>query len=260
VVRALTDTSMFAARFRENAARALLLPRRFPGQRTPLWLQRRKSADLMSAAARYPKFPMILETYRECLSDVFDLAGLTQILEDLRSRRIRVHEVLSDAPSPFAQTVLFDFTASFIYDADAPLAERRAQVLSLDHAQLKELLGSADYRELLDAEAIAAITLQAAGASMRRHSRTRTTSTTCCSRSVTSAATRSPIAPSTASRRALAQALDGARRAAPYPSKCASPAWRATSPWRTRRAIATPWAPFCPWAYPRPCSSPARRP
>ncbi|MEM6774252.1 MAG: crosslink repair DNA glycosylase YcaQ family protein [Pseudomonadota bacterium] len=160
VIRALTDTSMFAARFRENAARALLLPRRFPGQRTPLWLQRRKSADLMSAASRFPKFPMILETYRECLSDVFDLAGLTEILEALRSRRIRVHEFVSDSASPFAQTVLFDFTASFIYDADAPLAERRAQVLSLDHAQLKELLGSADYRELLDAEAIAAVALK----------------------------------------------------------------------------------------------------
>ncbi|MEM8564121.1 MAG: crosslink repair DNA glycosylase YcaQ family protein, partial [Pseudomonadota bacterium] len=119
-----------------------------------------KSADLMSAASRYPKFPMILETYRECLSDVFDLAGLTQLLDDIRSRKIRLHSHLSDAPSPFAQTVLFDFTASFIYDADAPLAERRAQVLSLDHAQLKELLGSADYRELLDPEAIAAITLR----------------------------------------------------------------------------------------------------
>ena len=160
VIRALTDTSMFAARFRENAARALLLPRRFPGQRTPLWLQRRKSADLMNAAARYPKFPMILETYRECLSDVFDLNGLEQLLKDIRSRKIRLHSQLSDSPSPFAQTVLFDFTASFIYDADAPLAERRAQVLSLDHAQLKELLGSADYRELLDPEAIAAITLR----------------------------------------------------------------------------------------------------
>ncbi|MEM1113340.1 MAG: crosslink repair DNA glycosylase YcaQ family protein [Pseudomonadota bacterium] len=160
LIRTLTDTSMFAARFRENAARALLLPRRFPGQRTPLWLQRRKSADLMNAAARYPKFPMILETYRECLSDVFDLAGLTQLLEDIRSRKIRLHTCLSDSPSPFAQTVLFDFTASFIYDADAPLAERRAQVLSLDHAQLKELLGSADYRELLDPEAIAEISLR----------------------------------------------------------------------------------------------------
>lgn len=160
VVRALTDTSLFAARFRENAARALLLPRRFPGQRTPLWLQRRKSADLMNAAARYPKFPLILETYRECLSDVFDLAGLRELLEAIRGRRIRVHELVSDAPSPFAQTVLFEFTASFIYDADAPLAERRAQVLSLDHAQLKELLGSADYRELLDPEAIAAISLR----------------------------------------------------------------------------------------------------
>ncbi|MEO0438858.1 MAG: crosslink repair DNA glycosylase YcaQ family protein, partial [Pseudomonadota bacterium] len=163
IIRTLTDTSMFAARFRENAARALLLPRRFPGQRTPLWLQRRKSADLMNAAARYPKFPMILETFRECLSDVFDLAGLTELLEDIRSRRIRVHALLSDeGPSPFAQTVLFDFTASFIYDADAPLAERRAQVLSLDHAQLKELLGSADYRELLDPEAIAAIAIKVA--------------------------------------------------------------------------------------------------
>ena len=160
VIRALTDTSMFAARFRENAARALLLPRRFPGQRTPLWLQRRKSADLMNAAARFPKFPMILETYRECLSDVFDLDGLSELLEALRSRRIRVHEFVSDGASPFAQTVLFDFTASFIYDADAPLAERRAQVLSLDHAQLKELLGSADYRELLDGDAIAAVALK----------------------------------------------------------------------------------------------------
>ena len=160
VVRALTDTSMFAARFRENAARALLLPRRFPGQRTPLWLQRRKSADLMSAASRYPKFPMILETYRECLREVFDLGGLNEVLDELSDRRIRVHHLVSDTASPFAQTVLFDFTASFIYDADAPLAERRAQVLSLDHAQLKELLGSADYRELLDADAIAAVTLK----------------------------------------------------------------------------------------------------
>ena len=160
VVRTLSDTSMFAARFRENAARALLLPRRFPGQRTPLWLQRRKSADLMQAASQYPRFPMILETYRECLQDVFDIDGLKQLLEDIRSRRIRVHPVNSDSASPFAQTVLFDFTASFIYDADAPLAERRAQVLSLDHAQLKELLGSADYRELLDPEAIGAITLR----------------------------------------------------------------------------------------------------
>ena len=160
VVRALSDTSLFAARFRENAARALLLPRRFPGQRTPLWLQRRKSADLMHAASQYSRFPMILETYRECLQDVFDIDGLNQLLEDIRCRRIRVHPVNSDSASPFAQTVLFDFTASFIYDADAPLAERRAQVLSLDHAQLKELLGSADYRELLDPEAIAAITLR----------------------------------------------------------------------------------------------------
>ena len=91
----------------------------------------------MQAASQYPSFPMILETYRECLRDVFDIDGLNQLLEDIRSRRIRVHPVNSDSASPFAQTVLFDFTASFIYDADAPLAERRAQVLSLDHAQLR---------------------------------------------------------------------------------------------------------------------------
>ncbi|MGR8919234.1 MAG: DEAD/DEAH box helicase, partial [Gammaproteobacteria bacterium] len=154
LVRALGDTSLFAARFRENAARALLLPRRFPGQRTPLWLQRRKSADLLAAAGRYPQFPIVLETFRECLRDVFDLPGLTEVLEALARRSIRTHTVITDVPSPFAQAVLFDFTASFIYEGDAPLAERRAQVLSLDHAQLKELLGSADYRELLDPEAI----------------------------------------------------------------------------------------------------------
>ena len=157
VVRALADTSLFAARFRENAARALLLPRRFPGQRTPLWLQRRKSADLLDAASRHPGFPILLETYRECLRDAFDLPGLNDVLAQIRDRRIRVHAVVTDRPSPFAQSVLFDFTATFLYDADAPLAERRAQVLSLDHAQLKELLGSADYRDLLDADAMAAI-------------------------------------------------------------------------------------------------------
>lgn len=159
LTRVLGGTSLFAARFRENAARALLLPRRAPGRRTPLWLQRRRSADLLAVAARYPQFPMVLETYRECLQEHFDLAGCKAVLERLANRAVRVHETRTDVPSPFAQAVLFDFTASFLYDGDAPLAERRAQALSLDHAQLRELLGTADYRELLDTDAVEAVTL-----------------------------------------------------------------------------------------------------
>ena len=150
VIASLSQSSLFAARFRENAARALLLPRRFPGKRTPLWLQRRKSADLLKIAARFPEFPILLETYRECLKDVFDLPALVAIMHAIEMQQISVHTIRSYRPSPFAQALLFDFTAQFIYDADAPLAERRAQALALDHVQLKELLGTADYRQLLD--------------------------------------------------------------------------------------------------------------
>ncbi len=154
VVRSLGQTSLFAARFRENAARALLLPRRHPGRRSPLWAQRKRAADLLAVASRYGSFPIILETYRECLRDVFDLPGLVEILRKIAARRIRVVTVDSRTPSPFAASLLFSYVANFIYDGDAPLAERRAQALSVDQAQLKELLGEAELRELLDPEAI----------------------------------------------------------------------------------------------------------
>jgi ATP-dependent Lhr-like helicase len=154
VVDQLASTSLFAARFRENAGRALLLPRRRPGQRQPLWAQRRKSAQLLKVAARYPEFPILLETYRECLRDVFDLPGLVSILKDVRERRILVSSVETRQPSPFASSLLFNYVASFIYEGDAPLAERKSQLLSLDHAQLRELLGEPELRELLDLEAI----------------------------------------------------------------------------------------------------------
>jgi ATP-dependent Lhr-like helicase len=160
VVRELGSTAMFAARFRENAARALLLPRRGPQHRTPLWLQRRKSADLLAVASRYERFPIMLETYRECLRDVFDVPGLKQLLDAIEHRQIRVHAVETSTASPFAGSVLFNYTANFLYQGDAPLAERRAAALSLDHAQLRELLGAADYRALLDADAIDALVLE----------------------------------------------------------------------------------------------------
>jgi ATP-dependent helicase Lhr and Lhr-like helicase len=154
LVRELSSTALFASHFRENSARALLLPRQRPGKRTPLWLQRRKSADLLTVAACYPSFPMMLETYRECLRDVFDLPGLKSLLSGVQDKSIAVRHVQTETPSPFASAVLFSYAGNFLYDGDAPLAERRAQALALDHLQLRELLGEIDYRELLDAEVL----------------------------------------------------------------------------------------------------------
>jgi ATP-dependent Lhr-like helicase len=160
VVREIGSTALFAAHFRENAARALLLPKRQPGRRTPLWLQRRRSADLLAVAARYPSFPILLETYRECLRDVFDVAGLKGLLRDIAGRKIRVQQVKTTTASPFAASLLFNYTANFLYEGDAPLAERRAQTLALDHTQLRELLGDAEWRELLDAATIDEVQLE----------------------------------------------------------------------------------------------------
>jgi ATP-dependent Lhr-like helicase len=154
VVKSLGTTSLFAARFRENAARALLLPRRHPGRRSPLWSQRRRARDLLQVASRYGSFPLLLETYRECLRDVFDLPALQEVMKQVASRRLRVVSVDSQRPSPFAASLLFSYVANFIYDGDAPLAERRAQALSVDQAQLRELLGEAELRELLDLKSI----------------------------------------------------------------------------------------------------------
>jgi ATP-dependent Lhr-like helicase len=160
LIRILGGTALFSARFRENAARSLLLPRRSPNKRTPLWLQRRKSSDLLKVAAGYPEFPMLMETYRECLQDVFDVKGLVTLLRDVQRRSITVRQIQTDHPSPFAAAVLFNYVGNFIYDSDVPLAEKRAATLSLDHAQLRELLGSADFRELFDADVIEQVALE----------------------------------------------------------------------------------------------------
>ena len=154
VVRQLGSTALFAAKFRENAARSLLLPRRRPGMRVPLWQQRKKAHDLLQVASRFGSFPVLLETYRECLRDFFDMPALVSTLADVRSRKIRVATVNAETPSPFAASLLFSYVASFLYDGDAPLAERRAQALAVDQAQLRELLGDAELRELLDADSI----------------------------------------------------------------------------------------------------------
>ena len=160
VVRQLGGTALFAAKFREAAARALLLPRRRPGGRTPLWQQRKRAADLLAVAAQFGSFPMILEAYREVLRDVFDIPALVETLRRIEGREIRTVTVDSTMPSPFASALLFGYVANYIYDGDAPLAERRAQALSIDQGQLRELLGEAELRELLDADALADVEAQ----------------------------------------------------------------------------------------------------
>jgi len=154
VTREVGGSALFAARFRECAARALLLPRRRPDRRTPLWQQRQRSAQLLSVASEYGSFPIVLETMRECLQDVFDVPGLVELMRDIEARRVRLVDVETPAASPFARSLLFGYIAAFIYEGDAPLAERRAQALALDSVLLGELLGQAELREMLDADAI----------------------------------------------------------------------------------------------------------
>ncbi len=171
VVGQLGATALFAARFRENAARSLLLPKRRPGTRAPLWQQRKRAADLLAVAARFGSFPVLLETYRECLRDFFDMPALVDTLRDVRSRRVRVVTVDATTPSPFAASLLFSYVASFLYDGDAPLAERRAQALAVDQAQLRELIGDAELRELLDGDAATALERQLQRLDPRHHAR-----------------------------------------------------------------------------------------
>ncbi|MFF9570288.1 DEAD/DEAH box helicase [Streptomyces sp. NPDC014685] len=147
-------SALFASRFRECAARALLLPRRSPGKRTPLWQQRQRAAQLLQVASEFGSFPIVLEAVRECLQDVFDVAGLTELMGDLEARRVRLVEVTTPEPSPFARSLLFGYVAQFLYEGDSPLAERRAAALSLDSQLLAELLGRAELRELLDADVL----------------------------------------------------------------------------------------------------------
>ncbi|MEA2361834.1 MAG: ATP-dependent helicase Lhr and Lhr-like helicase [Thermoleophilaceae bacterium] len=155
VVRELSGSALFGARFRENAARALLLPRARPGKRTPLWQQRLKAQSLLEVAKRYGQFPIVLETYRECLRDVFDLPGLEALLRGLHTRELSLVEVETQRASPFASSLLFDYVATYMYEGDTPNAERRAAALSLDRDLLRELLGQEELRELIDPAALA---------------------------------------------------------------------------------------------------------
>jgi ATP-dependent Lhr-like helicase len=157
VVRELSGSALFGARFRENAARALLLPRARPGKRTPLWQQRLKAQSLLEVAKRYGQFPVVLETYRECLRDVLDLPGLEQLLRGLHTRELSLVEVETQRASPFASSLLFDYVATYMYEGDTPSAERRAAALSLDRELLRELLGQEELRELIDPDALAEV-------------------------------------------------------------------------------------------------------
>lgn len=160
VTREVGSSAVFAARFRECSARALLLPRRHPGKRSPLWQQRQRAAQLLDVARKYPDFPIVLEALRECLQDVYDLSTLTDVMSRIEQRRIRVVEIQTATPSPFAASLLFGYAGGFMYDEDRPLAERRAAALSLDSSLLAELMGRVELRELLEPDVIAATARQ----------------------------------------------------------------------------------------------------
>nr|WP_232676109.1 ATP-dependent helicase [Nocardioides sp. R-C-SC26] len=157
VTREVGGSALFAARFRECAARALLLPRRDPGRRSPLWQQRQRAAALLEVAVKYPSFPIVLEAVRECLQDVYDLPALVDLHRAIERREVVVTDVTTHSPSPFARSLLFGYVAQFMYEGDSPIAERRAAALSLDQGLLAELLGRAELRELLDADVLAEV-------------------------------------------------------------------------------------------------------
>ena len=171
VVAELGGSSLYASRFRECAARALLLPRRDPKRRSPLWQQRQRAAQLLAVAGKYEQFPVTLEAMRECVQDVYDLPGLRSLMSDVASRKVRVAEVATGSPSPFARSLLFGYVGMFLYEADAPLAERRAAALSLDSTLLAELLGSEAIRELLDPEVVTEVEQSLQRLAADRHAR-----------------------------------------------------------------------------------------
>ncbi len=157
VTQEVGGSALFASRFRECAARALLLPRRDPGRRSPLWQQRQRSAALLEVASKYPSFPIVLEAVRECLQDVYDLPNLAALMRRVERREVRVTDIATQAPSPFARTLLFGYVAQFMYEGDSPIAERRAAALALDQGLLAELLGRVELRELLDPDVLAEV-------------------------------------------------------------------------------------------------------
>lgn len=163
VVEELAHSALFASSFRENAARALLLPRRRPDRRTPLWQQRLRAKNLLANVTKYPSFPIVLETYRHCLKDVFDLPALQSVLRSIASREVRVTDVETVTASPFSRSLTFAYVANYLYEQDAPLAERKAQALTLDRNLLRELLGQAELRELIDVEVLGEVEDEIAG-------------------------------------------------------------------------------------------------
>jgi ATP-dependent Lhr-like helicase len=171
IVAQLADSSLFAAHFRENAARALLLPRRRPGSRTPLWIQRLRAQNLLAVARAFPTFPILLETYRTCLQDVFDVPALRGLLREVREGQVAVDAVETREASPFARSLVFAYTAAFLYQGDTPVAERRAQALTLDRSMLRDLLGQEDLRSLLDADVIRAVASELSGAAPGQRAR-----------------------------------------------------------------------------------------
>lgn len=166
------NSALFASRFRECAARALLLPRYDPGKRAPLWQQRQKAEQLLDVARKYPSFPIILETVRECLQDVYDLPALNEVTQSIAQRTIRIAEVTTEQPSPFSSSLLFNYTGAFMYEGDSPLAEKRAAALSLDPSLLAKLLGTVELRELLDADVIVEVHQSLQHTSPQRRART----------------------------------------------------------------------------------------
>ncbi|TPG19518.1 ATP-dependent helicase [Pedococcus bigeumensis] len=157
VTSEIGGSALFAARFRECASRALLLPRRRPDRRQPLWQQRQRAAQLLEVASQYASFPIVLETVRECVQDVFDVPGLTALMRSIESREVTLVDVESSQPSPFARSLMFGYVAQFLYEGDSPLAEKRAAALALDPTLLAELLGRGEglsLRDLLDPEQV----------------------------------------------------------------------------------------------------------
>ena len=240
-------SALFAARFRESAARALLLPRYNPGRRSPLWQQRQRSAQLLEVARKYPSFPIILETVREVLQDVYDLPALASLTADIAARKVRLVEVETDSPSPFARSLLFGYVAAFMYEGDSPLAERRAAALSLDPTLLAELLGRAELRELLDPAVIAQTELELQRLDPDRHAKDAEGLLDLLRL----------LGPLSTDELAAAVAppsgvVDRRQRASsptsPAPTACCAPRSPATSAgpsWRTRAACATPSASRC---------------
>ena len=172
VTQEVGGSALFASRFRECAARALLLPRRDPGRRSPLWQQRQRSAQLLEVAAQYPSFPIVLEAVRECLQDVYDLPNLVALMRRIDQREVTVTDVATTSPSPYARSLLFGYVAQFVYEGDSPIAERRAAALSLDQGLLAELLGRAELRELLDPQVLADVEAELQWLATDRQART----------------------------------------------------------------------------------------